>query len=65
MDLCYVDDVLVIREHPKITIEGLKREFRLKGDNAESPTMYLVANLNIVDNESGSKCWTMSSKDYV
>ena len=27
--------------------------------------MYLGANLNIVDNESGSKCWTMSLEYYV
>ena len=56
---------MVISEHPKVTIEGLKRTFILKEDKAESQNMYLGANLNIVDNESGSKCWTMSSEDYV
>ena len=65
MDLCYVDDVLVIREHPKITIEGLKRTFRLKGDKAESPTMYFGANLKIVESYSVSKCWNMYSEEYV
>ena len=52
----YILQELIISEHPKLTIEGLKRTFRLKGDKAESPTMYLGANLNILDNESGSKC---------
>ena len=65
MFLCYVDDVLVISQHPKLTIEGLKWEFRLKGGKAESPPMYLGANLKIVENESGSKCWTISLEDYV
>ena len=65
MALCYDNDVLVISEHPKLTIEGLKRTFRLKGDNSESPTIYRGANLNIVENESGSKCWTMFLEDYV
>ena len=48
MALCYVGDVLVISEHPKLTIKGLKRTFILKGDKAESPTIYLVENLRIV-----------------
>ena len=64
MALCYVRNVLIISEHPKLTIEGLKRTFILKGDKYESPTMYLGANLNIVDNESGSKCWDMPLEDY-
>ena len=65
MAICYVDDVLFIRKHPKLTFEGLKRTFRLKGDKAESPTMYIGANLKIFENESESKCWTMSLEDYV
>ena len=60
-----VDDVLVVSEHQKLTIEGRKRTFRLKRGKAESPTMYLEANLNIVKNESGSKCWSMPLDDYV
>ena len=64
MALWYVDDILVIIKHPKLTIEGLKRKFKLKGDKAESPTMYLGANLKVFGNESGYKCWTMSSEDY-
>ena len=65
MFLCYVYDVLVIREHPKLTIEGLKRTFIIKRDKSESPNMYLGANLKIVENESGCKCCNMSSEDYV
>ena len=65
MTLCYVDNVLVISKHPKHTIEGLNMKFILKGDTVKSSTMYLRENPNIVENESGSKCVTMSSKDYV
>ena len=65
MTLCYVNNVLVISEHPKLTIEGLQWTFRLNGYKAESPTMYLGENLKIVDNQSGSKCWTMPLGDYV
>ena len=65
MVICYVDNVLVIHKHPKITIEGLKRTFRLKGDKAESPTMYFGANLKIVESYSVSKCWNMYSEEYV
>ena len=65
ISLCYVDDVLVINKHLKLTIEGLKRTFRLKGDNVESPTMYLKSNLKIIENESGYKCYTMSLYEYV
>ena len=65
MDLCYIENVLVISKHPELTIEGLKRTFRLKKDTSESSTMYLGANLNIVENNSGSKYWTISLEDYV
>ena len=64
MSLCYVDNVLVISEHTKLTIEGIKQTFRLKGENGESPILYLRVNMKIVGNDSGYKCWTMSSEDY-
>ena len=65
ISLCYVDYLLVISKHPKLKIEGLKRTFRLKGDKAESPTMYFGANLKIVESYSVSKCWNMYSEEYV
>ena len=65
MALCYVDDVLVISHNPLETIEGLKRTFKLKGDKAVSPDMYLGANLKQVETALGTTCWTMSSEDYV
>ena len=33
MILCYVDDVISISEDPMRAIEGIKKTFKLKGDN--------------------------------
>ena len=45
MILCYVDDVLSISETPMITIEVIKSVFKLNGDKAEVPYMYLGASI--------------------
>jgi len=65
MILCYVDDVIAMSEKPMVTIEGIKATFKLKGDKAEVPDMYLGADIKQVTNSSGTKCWTMSSEKYV
>ena len=65
MVLCYVDDVLEISIEPMTTIEVIKQVFKLKGDKAEPPDMYLGASLQIVETASGEKCWAMSSEKYV
>ena len=41
MALCYVDDVLVIVAEPMKTMDGIRAVFKLKGDKAENPDMYL------------------------
>ena len=63
--LCYVDDVLVISDDPETTITGLKYVFKLKGDKAVVPDMYLGATLTKVESPSGSECWSISSEGYV
>ena len=65
MILCYVDDVISISEKPMRAIEGIKAIFKLKGDKAEVPDMYLGAGIVEVANEYGTKCWTMTSEKYV
>ena len=45
MILCYVDDVLSISHDPMSAINGIKALFKLKGDKAEPPTMYLGCSL--------------------
>ena len=63
--LCYVDDVLVMSEEPEEIIEGIKAVFKLKGDKAELPSMYLGASLEKVETPNGTKCWSMSPDKYV
>ena len=65
MVLCYVDDVVSISAHPMEAIEGIKAVFKLKGDKAEPPEMYLGGGIAKVSTGSGTKCWTMSSEQYV
>ena len=62
--LCYVDDVLCISANPAITMNGIRRDFKLKGNKAEEPTMYLGAGISKMTNDSGDTCWAMSSEKY-
>ena len=61
MALCYVYDVLVIAAEPMKTMDGIRAVFKLKGDKAEKPYMYLGALLSELETSDGTKCWTMSS----
>ena len=63
--LCYVDDVLAISQDPMRTIEGIQSMFKLKDDKAEPPDIYLGATLEQVETQGGTKCWSMSSEQYV
>ena len=65
MILCYVDNVISISEKPMRAIEGIQSIFKLKGDKAEIPDMYLGARIEKVETASGTKCWTMTSEKYV
>ena len=65
MILCYVDDVISISTNPMDAIDGIKAVFRLKGDKAEVPEMYLGGGIQEVVNNSGRRCWTLSSEKYV
>ena len=65
MALCYVDDVLVMSAKAMETMDGIRATFKLKGDKAEKPDMYLGASLEEVETASGTKCWSMSSEKYV
>ena len=63
--LVYVDDVISISESPMDAIEGAKAVFKLKGDKAELPDMYLGGGLSIVETALGTKCCSMSSEKYI
>jgi len=63
--LCYVDDVIAISHQPSVIIDEIKKTFKLKGDKAEEPDVYLGAQLQRVETANGTKCWTMSADKYV
>ena len=54
--------MLVISDDPEAVIMCLKSVFKLKGDNAEVPVLYLGATLNKVEAPSGIECLPMSSE---
>ena len=65
MILCYVDDVISIGEFPMKAIEGIKAVFKLKGDKAEVPDMYLGGSIAKIRTADETECWTISSEKYV
>ena len=65
MVLYYVDSVLSISATPMKTIEGIKAVFKLKGDKAEVPDMYLGASIQKVKTADGTECWMMYAEKYV
>ena len=65
MALCCVDDVLVIAAEPMKNMDGIRAVLNLKVDKAENPDMYLGAFLSELEKDDGTKCWTMSSEQYV
>ena len=65
MVLCYVDDVISISVEPMRAIEGIKAVFKLKGDKAEVPDMYLGGSIAKAETASGTECSTFSSKKYI
>ena len=65
MILCYVDDVISISHCPMEAIRGIKATFKLKGDKADVPEMYLGGGLAKVRTDLGVECWTLSSEKYL
>ena len=63
--LCNVDDVITISDDPMKTIDSIKPVFKLKGDKADIPEMYLDATIQTVETADGTTCRTMSSNKYM
>ena len=55
MALCYVYEALVIAAEPMKTLDGIRAVFKLNGDLAEKPDMYLRALLSEIETEDGTK----------
>ena len=63
--LCYVDNVLSISHDPDSTMKGIQQTFKLKGDKYGPPDSYLGAVIDMMENVSGTRCWTQSSDKYI
>jgi hypothetical protein len=67
--LCYVDDILVVSEHPKRIMEGLEAKYVLKAGSVGEPTTYLgakVSKYRLEHSENPDKVrWSLSAEDYV
>ena len=61
--VCVADSIVISCLSMK-TIKVIKCVFRLKGDKAEPPDMYLEASLEKFKTKGGTKCWLMSAKKY-
>jgi hypothetical protein len=67
--LCYVDDLLVVSEHPKGIMEGLEAKYVLKAGSFGEPTTYLRAKVSkywLEHSDNPDKVrWSLSAEDYV
>jgi hypothetical protein len=66
--LCYVDDLLVVSEHPKRIMEGLEAKYVLKAGSVSEPTTYLgakVSKYRLEHSDNPDKVgWSLSAEDY-
>ena len=64
--LLYTDDILCIMENPeKFLLQEFGQRFKLKEKSIGPPTQYLgnkVSNVTLAD---GTKCWSISSSQYI
>ena len=67
--LVYVDDVLVISEHPGRIMEAIGTAFTIKPGSMREPDLYLGADISkhfIHDSDEPTKVrWAMSCDNYV
>ena len=66
--ICYVDNVAVAMENPKVFMDELGRRFTLKDGSVKDPDMYLGADVKkryiAGSDEPGKVRWAMSSTKY-
>jgi hypothetical protein len=65
--IVYVDDILVVAEHPQCTMGCLAKLYRLKEGSVGKPTVYLGAQImeHRFSDEPQFLSWAMSSAKYV
>jgi hypothetical protein len=65
MVLVYVDDIMVVSQDPKNTMDAIADLYRLKEGSVGEPTTYLRANVTKYQLPDGKECCAMSGRDYV
>ena len=63
--LLYVDDVLVVSEHPKECLQQLGKYFTLKPGSVGAPDKYLGGTVSKVKLPNNVEAWAFSSSQYV
>ena len=63
--LLYVDDCLVISEHPDQALKKLGKYFPMKPESVGPPKLYLGGKLSKVDLPNGVKAWAISASKYI
>ena len=63
--LLYVDDCLVVSEHPDQALNKLGKYFPLKPGSVGPPKLYLGGKLSRVDLPNGVKAWAVSASKYI
>ena len=62
--LVYVDAIISVSHKAQEVMEEIQGTFKFKNDDIKKPETYLGAKLQ-EKTINGSKCWTMSSVDYI
>ena len=63
--LLYVDDCLVISQHPDVTLKRLGKYFPLKKESVGPPKLYLGGKLSKIELPNGVVSWAISSSKYI
>ena len=59
--LVYSNDALIISYEPLEAIEKMRASFKLKGDKAVIPEVYLGGGIAELESANRTKSWTLSS----
>ena len=63
--LVYVDDILVIDEHPDKYMAMLQDSYTVRKDTVKEPEQYLGADIGKTFFDDGTYAWTMGSASYI
>ena len=63
--ICYVDNVSILSQYPQYFIDGITAIFKLKKYKAETPNVYLGAQIDRLTLHEGTEYWSISSVKYL